>query len=151
MLLLIFVGLLLIFEGWKIALSAPSKFVDGGDAKVTDLSVLSVTYRLSRSDVIRSMNFDGSDVYTVIKQHQWLSHPFSIALYGHHLFWTDWRTTMIVSSNKWTGANVTVVELSVVQPFDIKVYHESRQPGNVCFLIRIKLWDCSVFGVIVSH
>ncbi|XP_077974467.1 prolow-density lipoprotein receptor-related protein 1-like isoform X1 [Styela clava] len=88
----------------------------------------------AKSDVIRSMKYDGSDVYIVLKHHQWLTHPFSIALYGHHIFWTDWRTTMIVSANKWTGKNVTVVELSVVQPFDIKVYHESRQPDalNPC-------------------
>lgn len=31
-------------------------------------------------------------------------------------------------ANKWTGSNVTVVQHTITQPFDVKILHPSRQP-----------------------
>ena len=43
-------------------------------------------------------------------------------------YWTDWRTNTLAKANKWTGHNVTVVQRTNTQPFDLQVYHPSRQP-----------------------
>lgn len=52
------------------------------------------------------------------------------------MYWTDWRSNSVNKANKWTGLNVTVVQHTVTQPFDIKILHPSRQPkGNQLFIL----------------
>uniref|UniRef100_A0A8C5MM23 EGF-like domain-containing protein n=1 Tax=Leptobrachium leishanense TaxID=445787 RepID=A0A8C5MM23_9ANUR len=85
----------------------------------------------ARSDAIYSAKYDGSGHIEVLKGHEYLSHPFAVTLYGGEVYWTDWRTNTLAKSNKWTGHNVTVVQRTNTQPFDLQVYHPSRQPqGN---------------------
>lgn len=57
-----------------------------------------------------------------------LSHPFAITLYENYVYWTDWRTNSVVRANKWTGADVSVIQRTLTQPFDIQILHPSRQP-----------------------
>lgn len=64
----------------------------------------------------------------VLRGHEFLSHPFAVTLYGGEVYWTDWRTNTLAKANKWTGHNVTVVQRTNTQPFDLQVYHPSRQP-----------------------
>uniref|UniRef100_A0A8C3UGF2 EGF-like domain-containing protein n=1 Tax=Catharus ustulatus TaxID=91951 RepID=A0A8C3UGF2_CATUS len=64
----------------------------------------------------------------VLRGHEYLSHPFAVTLYGGEVYWTDWRTNTLAKANKWTGHNVTVVQRTNTQPFDLQVYHPSRQP-----------------------
>lgn len=40
-------------------------------------------------------------------------------------------------ANKWTGLNVTVVQHTLTQPFDVKILHPSRQPRGNISLLRI--------------
>ncbi|CAH2224426.1 prolow-density lipo receptor-related 1 [Pelobates cultripes] len=82
----------------------------------------------ARSDAIYSAKYDGSGHIEVLKGHEYLSHPFAVTLYGGEVYWTDWRTNTLAKSNKWTGHNVTVVQRTNTQPFDLQVYHPSRQP-----------------------
>lgn len=87
--------------------------------------LLSVTLR---SDAIYSARYDGSGHMEVLRGHEFLSHPFAVTLYGGEVYWTDWRTNTLAKANKWTGHNVTVVQRTNTQPFDLQVYHPSRQP-----------------------
>jgi hypothetical protein len=64
----------------------------------------------------------------ILKGHEYLSHPFAVCLYGGSVYWTDWRTNTLARANKWTGANVTVIQKTSAQPFDLQIYHPSRQP-----------------------
>ncbi|XP_075055508.1 prolow-density lipoprotein receptor-related protein 1 [Mixophyes fleayi] len=82
----------------------------------------------ARSDAIYSAKYDGSGHIEVLKGHEYLSHPFAVTLYGGEVYWTDWRTNTLAKANKWTGHNVTVVQRTNTQPFDLQVYHPSRQP-----------------------
>lgn len=81
-----------------------------------------------RSDAIYSACYDGSGHMEVLRGHEFLSHPFAVTLYGGEVYWTDWRTNTLAKANKWTGHNVTVVQRTNTQPFDLQVYHPSRQP-----------------------
>lgn len=83
---------------------------------------------LSRSDAIYSAMYDGSGLIEVLRGHEYLSHPFAVTMYGGEVYWTDWRTNTLAKANKWTGHNVTVVQRTNTQPFDLQVYHPSRQP-----------------------
>uniref|UniRef100_A0A8C5DJ44 Low-density lipoprotein receptor-related protein 1-like n=1 Tax=Gouania willdenowi TaxID=441366 RepID=A0A8C5DJ44_GOUWI len=82
----------------------------------------------ARSDAIYSAMYDGSGLIEVLRGHEYLSHPFAVTMYGGEVYWTDWRTNTLAKANKWTGHNVTVVQRTNTQPFDLQVYHPSRQP-----------------------
>lgn len=81
-----------------------------------------------RSDAIYSALYDGSAVIEVLRGHEYLSHPFAVSLFEGNIYWTDWRTNTLAKANKWTGQNVTVIQKTSAQPFDLQVYHPSRQP-----------------------
>ena len=81
-----------------------------------------------RSDTIHTTDYDGKDHHYVIKGHETLSHPFAIALFENYVYWTDWRTNSVIRANKWNGTEVSVIQRTLTQPFDIKILHPSRQP-----------------------
>ncbi|CAG10095.1 unnamed protein product [Tetraodon nigroviridis] len=86
------------------------------------------------SDAIFSALYDGSGVIEILRGHEYLSHPFAVSLYGGNVYWTDWRTNTLARANKWTGQNVTVIQKTSAQPFDLQIFHPSRQPqaSNPC-------------------
>ncbi|XP_078716677.1 prolow-density lipoprotein receptor-related protein 1-like isoform X3 [Lampetra fluviatilis] len=88
----------------------------------------------ARSDSIYSALYDGTELIEVLRGHEFLSHPFAVTLFGGEVYWTDWRTNTLVRANKWTGQNVTVVQRTNTQPFDLHVFHPTRQPmaNNPC-------------------
>ncbi|KAG8452515.1 hypothetical protein GDO86_004341 [Hymenochirus boettgeri] len=90
----------------------------------------------ARSDAIYSAKYDGTGHIEVLRGNEYLSHPFAVTLYGGEVYWTDWRTNTLARANKWTGHNVKVVQRTNTQPFDLQVYHPSRQPQapNPCAL-----------------
>ncbi|OXB63008.1 hypothetical protein ASZ78_003103 [Callipepla squamata] len=80
------------------------------------------------SDAIYSALYDGTGMIEIIRGHEYLSHPFAVSLYGSEVYWTDWRTNTLAKANKWTGQNVSVIQKTSAQPFDLQIYHPSRQP-----------------------
>ncbi|XP_031410179.1 low-density lipoprotein receptor-related protein 1B-like [Meleagris gallopavo] len=82
----------------------------------------------ARSDAIYSALYDGTGMIEIIRGHEYLSHPFAVSLYGSEVYWTDWRTNTLAKANKWTGQNVSVIQKTSAQPFDLQIYHPSRQP-----------------------
>uniref|UniRef100_A0A4W5QCD1 EGF-like domain-containing protein n=1 Tax=Hucho hucho TaxID=62062 RepID=A0A4W5QCD1_9TELE len=99
-----------------------------------DLMEKRVVWTDARSDAIFSALYDGTEMIEILKGHEYLSHPFAVCLYGGSVYWTDWRTNTLARANKWTGANVTVIQKTSAQPFDLQIYHPSRQPqaSNPC-------------------
>ncbi|XP_027843018.2 low-density lipoprotein receptor-related protein 1 [Aphis gossypii] len=96
---------------------------------------LTLDYELNRiywidakSDTIHTVDYNGNNHHLVLKGHELLSHSFAITLFENDVYWTDWRSNSVNKANKWTGLNVTVVQHTVTQPFDIKILHPSRQP-----------------------
>lgn len=98
--------------------------------------------RSNSSDAIFSALYDGSGVIEILRGHEYLSHPFAVSLFGGNVYWTDWRTNTLARANKWTGQNVTVIQKTSAQPFDLQIFHPSRQPQggnrrpNSSFLFR---------------
>lgn len=87
------------------------------------------------SDAIFSALYDGSGVIEILRGHEYLSHPFAVSLFGGSVYWTDWRTNTLARANKWTGQNVTVIQKTSAQPFDLQIFHPSRQPqGKAAYL-----------------
>lgn len=89
------------------------------------------------SDAIYSALYDGTGVIEILRGHEYLSHPFAVSLFGGGVYWTDWRTNTLARANKWTGRNVTVIQKTSAQPFDLEIYHPSRQPQGGALIIYI--------------
>lgn len=68
----------------------------------------------------------------VLRDHSALRHPFALTVFDSHLYWTDWRTNGVVRANKWNGSDVVVVQRTLTQPFDLKVWltHSSMIPRS---------------------
>ncbi|CAH1640882.1 unnamed protein product [Spodoptera littoralis] len=82
----------------------------------------------ARSDSIHCADYEGADHRVVLRAHPALSHPFAVVVFEAHVYWTDWRSNSVLRADKWRGANVTVVQRTLTQPFDVKVLHPRRQP-----------------------
>ena len=111
---------------------------EAGGAWPNGLTLDYVSLRLywidAKSDSIHTSKYDGSDIREILRGHELLTHPFSITLFGNYVYWTDWRTNSVIRANKWNGTEVKVVQRALNQPFDVQMYHPSRQPvtvGNV--------------------
>ena len=82
----------------------------------------------ARSDSIHSSRYDGSDHHEIIRGDSHLSHPFSVAVFESHIYWTDWRSSSLLRANKWNGSDVRVIERTISKPYGIKIVHPSLQP-----------------------
>ena len=51
---------------------------------------------MCRSDSVHSIFYNGSDHKLILISHEHLSHPFSLTLFEHSIYWTDWRYNTLV-------------------------------------------------------
>ena len=84
---------------------------------------------------IAKANYDGSSREIIFKSPSQciLDHPFALTLYENKIYWTDWTTKGIHSTNKNNGLQCQRVWSSTQSPMDIHVYEPKRQlprPGN---------------------
>ncbi|XP_038049226.1 prolow-density lipoprotein receptor-related protein 1-like [Patiria miniata] len=82
----------------------------------------------ARSDSIHSILYDGTQPFTILQGHIHMYHPFAVTIFESTVYWTDWRSNGVYGANKWTGANVTIVQKTSTQPFDLHIFHPQRQP-----------------------
>ena len=47
-----------------------------------------VTFFICYSDRIERSNLDGQFREVIVDS---VTHPFGLTVYGHHIYWTDWR------------------------------------------------------------
>lgn len=39
----------------------------------------------------------------------------------------------MIRANKWNGSDISTIQRTLTQPFDIQILHPSRQPRGKCF------------------
>lgn len=66
-----------------------------------------------------------------MRGHETQTHPFAIALFENYVYWTDWRTNSVIRASKWNGSDISVIQRTLTQPFDIQILHPSRQPKGI--------------------
>ena len=82
-------------------------------------------FRFLSSDKIERSDLEGNYREVIVQS---VVHPFGLALYGHHIYWTDWRMRGVFRAEKHTGANQRVMVQGLPKrPMDIHVYSEERQ------------------------
>ncbi|XP_052813760.1 low-density lipoprotein receptor-related protein 1-like isoform X2 [Mya arenaria] len=106
----------------------------------------------ARSESIHTLTYEGTDHRLVLKNQPEMRHPFSIALFGTEVYWTDWSSNAVVMANKFNGSNIRVVQKTITQPFDLQVIHPKRQPTvNVTNPCAVNNGGCSDLCLIGLH
>uniref|UniRef100_A0A1I7TV41 EGF-like domain-containing protein n=1 Tax=Caenorhabditis tropicalis TaxID=1561998 RepID=A0A1I7TV41_9PELO len=77
---------------------------------------------------IFSCDYWGKNIKTVLHSHQFLRHPFSMAVFENRLFYTDWEHDGVITVNKFTGADIETVMEHVKSPMTVRIYHQQAQP-----------------------
>ncbi|XP_067929915.1 prolow-density lipoprotein receptor-related protein 1-like [Watersipora subatra] len=118
----------------------PNYIPDGGWANglTLDYDTRRVYWNDAKSDSIQTVDYNGEHFHLVLEKNDLLMHPFAISVFENWVYWSDWRRNSINRANKWNGTSAEIVQSTVTQPFDLKVYHVGRQPpvhvdsANMC-------------------
>ncbi|XP_067839381.1 very low-density lipoprotein receptor isoform X2 [Heptranchias perlo] len=85
----------------------------------------------SKMHTLSSVNLSGQDRRMVLMSPEFLAHPFAVAVFEDHVFWTDGVNEAIYGANKFTGADVVLLASNLNEPHDIIVYHELVQLSGI--------------------
>ncbi len=55
-------------------------------------------------------------------------HPFGIAVFENHVFFTDWTKMGVVRANRFNGSNPALLYRTAMRPGDVVVSHPVLQP-----------------------
>ena len=91
---------------------------------------------------IAKANYDGSNRQRIFRTPMpsqcVLGHPFALTLYENKIYWTDWKTRGIHSTNKNSGTRCQMVWSNAYSPMDIHAFEPRRQlprPGKLNFYL----------------
>uniref|UniRef100_A0A4W5NX42 Low density lipoprotein receptor b n=1 Tax=Hucho hucho TaxID=62062 RepID=A0A4W5NX42_9TELE len=82
----------------------------------------------SKMHTLSSVGVNGEGRHTLIYNEDKLAHPLSLAVFEEKVFWTDMGEREVMSANRLTGNDITVLAEDLMQPEDIIVYHNLKQP-----------------------
>eukprot|EP00062_Callorhinchus_milii_P008174 gi/632950593/ref/XP_007890808.1/ PREDICTED: low-density lipoprotein receptor-related protein 1-like isoform X2 [Callorhinchus milii] len=83
----------------------------------------------SKLHTLSSIELNGYNRRTLLQSHEFLAHPYGVAIFEDHIFWTDGQNKAIYSTNKFTG-NLRSLASKLEEPQDLIVYHELIQPSG---------------------
>jgi len=86
----------------------------------------SIYWADARSDSIHTCDYDGNQHHEVISNQEFLSHPFAMSLFENYVYWTDWRTNSVVRANKWTGGDLMVIQVGLMQLLTSLLFYDNR-------------------------
>lgn len=64
-------------------------------------------------DKTERCEYDGSHRYVILKSEP--VHPFGLAVYGEHIFWTDWVRRAVQRANKYVGSDMKLLRVDIPQ------------------------------------
>ena len=94
---------------------------------VLDIKAEKLYWTDARLDKIERCDLSGQDCKVVVKSV--LEHPFSIALFGDDLFFTDWVLHSVIRVNKYSGENRAILKSGIVRPMGIVTVYDRQ---NLC-------------------
>lgn len=59
-----------------------------------------------RSDSVHCTKYDGSGHQLILTSHEYLSHPFSLTVFEHYIYWTDWRLNGVIRVRQGDGGRI---------------------------------------------
>ncbi|KPU81706.1 uncharacterized protein Dana_GF20504, isoform D [Drosophila ananassae] len=73
---------------------------------------------------LESMNFDGSNRKVILNG---LGHPFGLDVSDGRVYWTDWDSKSVMSADKLSGKDLSVIIANSSDLMDVRVFHRNRR------------------------
>ena len=108
------------------------------DTGVTWPNGLAIDYQLQRlywadafTDKIEYSNVDGTGREILLTSINGLQHPFSIAIDGDLIYWTDWSDLSLHAAHKQSATSIMTIYESIASvPNGIETLNSNRQQTN---------------------
>ncbi|XP_060074272.1 prolow-density lipoprotein receptor-related protein 1-like [Ylistrum balloti] len=93
----------------------------------------------AKSESVQTITYDGTSFRVIVKStfrnglhnHNFLSEPRSVAIFGKNAFWSDRATQSVVKARKDGSSKVKMLKtLTASAPLDLKVFHALIQPSG---------------------
>uniref|UniRef100_A0A7N8XVY7 Low-density lipoprotein receptor-related protein 2 n=1 Tax=Mastacembelus armatus TaxID=205130 RepID=A0A7N8XVY7_9TELE len=93
-----------------------------------DIVTQRVYWSDSHFDTVETVTYNGLDRKIVLNGATQVPHPFGVAVFENHVFFTDWTKMGVVSANRFNGSNAKFLYRTAERPGHIVVSHPILQP-----------------------
>uniref|UniRef100_A0AAQ5Z5D7 Low-density lipoprotein receptor-related protein 2 n=1 Tax=Amphiprion ocellaris TaxID=80972 RepID=A0AAQ5Z5D7_AMPOC len=93
-----------------------------------DIVTRRVYWSDSHFDTVETVTYSGLDRKIVLNNAAQAPHPFGMAVFENHVFFTDWTKMGVIRANRFNGSNPTLLYRTAKRPGHVVVSHSVLQP-----------------------
>ncbi|XP_028331825.1 low-density lipoprotein receptor-related protein 2 [Gouania willdenowi] len=93
-----------------------------------DIVTKRVYWSDSHFDTVETVTYNGLDRKIVLNGALQSPHPFGIAVFENHVFFTDWTKMGVIQTNRFNGSNPKLLYRTAKRPGHVVVSHPVAQP-----------------------
>uniref|UniRef100_W5N103 Low-density lipoprotein receptor-related protein 2 n=1 Tax=Lepisosteus oculatus TaxID=7918 RepID=W5N103_LEPOC len=93
-----------------------------------DILTKRVYWTDSHYDYIETVDYNGLDRKSILSGGADVPHPYGVALFENHVFFTDWTKMGVIQANRFNGSNPKLLYRTTDQPNHLVISHSVLQP-----------------------